>query len=290
VGTKVSIADLKLNQLVCWISGGTGDGDGPSLLLGIESSLVDNYPLLLRHKMQVETLPEVLSWRAKYSPPYSFLEYRPPFEFRSMGRRSRLEEDHRSSMHPAGYLLNPRSGGIRGGKWSSTTAPRLTLTYFDTSARAEPIRLAAAIGKVRFTNSVISRDDWAQFKSLSPLGRLPTLLVLQPGKELINAPQSTSILKFIGKLGGLYPLDELEAAEVDFMIETVAEALRLVEMTVAGVVKSLILDVLKKDDEIALVRQRVLENEHCGLSMVGLLSRQEWPVVANSAHSWLCSF
>jgi hypothetical protein len=254
---------------VCWISGGIGDGDGPSLLKGIESSLVDNYPRLLRHKMQLETLPEVLSWRAKYLPPYSFFEYRPPFEFRSIGRRSRLEETHPS--HPVSLLLNSSSGGIRG-KWSSTTAPRLTLSYFETSARAEPIRLAAAIGKVPFTNSVVSRDDWAQVKSLSPLGQLPTLLVIQPGKELINAPQSTAILRFIGKLGGLFPLDEVEAAEVDFMIETVAEALRLVEMTVTGVVKSLILDVLKKDDdEIAPIWQRVLQNESCGLPMVSLL-------------------
>ena len=61
VGADVSIADLQLYHLVCWISGGIGDGDGPSLLKGIESSLIDNYPLLLKHKLQVETLPEVLS-------------------------------------------------------------------------------------------------------------------------------------------------------------------------------------------------------------------------------------
>ncbi|CAB9506161.1 S-crystallin [Seminavis robusta] len=262
VGKSVSIADLKLNQLVCWISGGIGEGDGPSLLKGIETSLVENYPLLLKHKMQIETLPEVLSWRAKYLPPYSVFEYRPPFEFRTIGRRTRLGEANYSPMHPT---TDGRSDAEPRGKWSATTFPRLTLSYFETSARAEPIRLAAAIGKVPFTNRVIAKEDWAMVKRHSPLGQLPTLLAVQPGKDLVTAPQSTAILRYIGKLGGLYPFDEVESAQVEFMIETIVEATRLVEMTVSGVVKLLILDVLKKEEEIPPIRKRLLENEDRGL-------------------------
>ena len=263
VGTEVSIADLQLYHLVCWISGGIGDGDGPSLLQGIESSLIKGYPLLLRHKYQVETLPEVTSWRARYSPPYSIFEYRPPFEFRSIGRRSRLENPP-LPMHAANGRLDPSATR---GKWTSTF-PKLTLSYFPTTGRAEPIRLAAAIGKVPFTNRAISKDDWVHLKRFRPLAQLPTLSVVQPGKDLVTAPQSTAILRYIGRLGDLYPHDSVEILQVEFVVETIVEAMKLLEMTVTGVVKSLILDVIWSKAELLQIQKRLLENKERGLPLV----------------------
>ena len=260
----MSIADLQLYHLVCWISGGIGDGDGPSLLQGIESSLIKSYPLLLRHKYQVETLPEVTSWRAKYSPPYSIFEYRPPFEFRSIGRRSRLDNPIQATNSSG--RLDPSA--IRG-KWISTF-PKLTLSYFPITARAEPIRLAAAIGKVPFTNRAISKNDWVHLKRFRPLAQLPTLSVIQPGKDLVTAPQSTAILRYIGKLGDLYPHDDVEIVQVEFVVETIVEALRMLEMTVTGVVKSLILDVLWSKKELLQIQRRLIENQERGLPLVSL--------------------
>lgn len=265
----MSIADLKLYQLVCWISGGIGDGDGPSLLNGIEASLIENYPRLLKHKMQIETLPEVMSWRSKHSPPYSVFEHRPPFEFRSIGRRSRLG-NHHNPIHPAVGRVNPGMGGTQGKPTASI--PRLTLSYFETAGRAEPIRLAAAIGKVPFTNRTMVRGDWSETKRFSPLKQLPTLMVIEPGKDLVTAPQSTAILRYFGKLGGLYPADEMEAVQVEFMMESIAHALRLVEMTTTGAVKSLVIDVLfNEEEERQQIQRRVMSDRNCGLPLVSVL-------------------
>ena len=190
-------------------------------------------------------------------------EYRPPFEFRSIGRRSRLD-DHSPPIQTANGRLD--SSAVRG-KWMSAF-PKLTLSYFPIAARAEPIRLAAAIGKVPFTNRAISREDWVHIKRFRPLAQLPTLSVIQPGKDLVTAPQSAAILRYIGKLGGLYPHDDIETVQVDFVVETVVEAIRLLEMTVTGVVKSLILDVLWSEEELLQIQRRLIKNQDRGLPLV----------------------
>ena len=256
------------------------------MLKGIKSSLIDNFSLLKSHKMRVETLPEVLSWRAKYSLPYKMFEYRPPFEFRSLGRRARLE-----SRHPAHSSVGGRRGrlsfnmGTARGKWTGTF-PKLTLTYFPIMGRAEPIRLAAAIGGVPFTNKAVTREEWAGIKRHTPLGQLPTLSVLQPGKEYLVAPHAVAILRYIGKLSGLYPLDDIEAVHVEFMIETIVEVISMLEVTVTGTVKSLIFDELWEEDQILEIQRRLASNQECGLPFFlrffeSVLERSKWLVGKN---------
>jgi hypothetical protein len=81
--------------------------------------------------------------------------------------------------------------------------PKLTLSYFPFASRAEPIRLAAAIGKVPFTNKSVAFQDFPQVKQHLPLGQLPILEIESPGKEPIVISQAHAILRYFGKLGGM---------------------------------------------------------------------------------------
>ncbi|KAJ3279631.1 hypothetical protein HK104_001277 [Borealophlyctis nickersoniae] len=93
--------------------------------------------------------------------------------------------------------------------------PALKLTYFDAKGRAEPIRLALYIGNIAFGDNRITESEWLALKPVTLFGQLPELLV--DGKTAIA--QSHAILRYAGKLTGLYPWDILEAAQVDMMVD-----------------------------------------------------------------------
>lgn len=46
--------------------------------------------------------------------------------------------------------------------------------------------------------------------------------------------QSNAIMRYVGKLGGLYPSDPVEALEVDLVIDTVEEAYKFLGYTLTG--------------------------------------------------------
>ena len=79
--------------------------------------------------------------------------------------------------------------------------PKLTLVYFGFANRAEPIRLAAAIGGVPFTNKSIHYQDFASLKDELPLGQLPILEIEKDGDKIVIS-QAHAILRYFGKLGG----------------------------------------------------------------------------------------
>lgn len=83
----------------------------------------------------------------------------------------------------------------------SVAIPKLTLVYFGFANRAEPIRLAAAIGRIAFTNKSIQYQDFSSHKDELPLGQLPILEIESGGKKLV-IPQAHAILRYFGKLGG----------------------------------------------------------------------------------------
>jgi len=95
------------------------------------------------------------------------------------------------------------------------------LTYFPIPGRAGPIRLAFAYGGVDFEDERIPHPEFGARKAAGafPLGSVPVLEV----NGTVYC-QSTAILRYAGKLSGLYPEDPLEALAVDQVIDTVAEA------------------------------------------------------------------
>lgn len=89
--------------------------------------------------------------------------------------------------------------------------PKLTLTYFDfDGGRGEPARLAMHIGGVAFEDRRIAGKDWPQFRDQMPFQAMP---VLEVDGKLIT--QSNTINRYVGKLAGLYPKDDWQAALCD---------------------------------------------------------------------------
>lgn len=89
---------------------------------------------------------------------------------------------------------------------------------FVSQGRAEPIRLALAIGGIDFEDCRIEWDKWPSIKGTMPFGMIPILEV--NGEKLA---QSNAILRYVGILTGLYPADALEAFRVDEFVDTISE-------------------------------------------------------------------
>lgn len=97
--------------------------------------------------------------------------------------------------------------------------PHLKLTYFDfNGGRGEACRLAMAIGNVPFEDDRIPAADWPALKDSTPFGQLP---VLEVDGEVIT--QTNTINRYVGKLGGLYPEDALEAARCDEVMSAIED-------------------------------------------------------------------
>lgn len=97
--------------------------------------------------------------------------------------------------------------------------PKLVLTYFDIDAsRGEVARLAMHIGGLPFEDRRIPRGDWASVRDSMPYQALPVLEV--DGKVIA---QSNTINRYIGKLAGLYPKDDWNAAIADEVMDAVED-------------------------------------------------------------------
>ena len=96
--------------------------------------------------------------------------------------------------------------------------PQLKLSYFDThGGRAEPVRLALHIGGVAFDDRRFAFPQFAEIRKSTPFGQVPTLDV-----DGTQFTQSDALLRFAGKLAGLYPTDPLQALycdEVTYVVE-----------------------------------------------------------------------
>jgi len=92
---------------------------------------------------------------------------------------------------------------------------KLKLTYFDfDGGRGEPARLALFIGDVPFEDQRIGVKDWGSFRARTPFLAMPLLEV--DGKVVT---QSNSINRYVGKLTGLYPKDDLQALLCDELMD-----------------------------------------------------------------------
>ncbi|KAI0566490.1 Glutathione S-transferase [Gracilaria domingensis] len=94
----------------------------------------------------------------------------------------------------------------------------MKLTYFDLRGRAEPIRLAFILGGIEFEDDRFAFSSWKDIKATTPYGAVPTMTV--DGEV---AAQSNAILRYVGKLGKLYPTCSLAALKVDEIVDTLAD-------------------------------------------------------------------
>lgn len=87
----------------------------------------------------------------------------------------------------------------------------LKLTYFDfPGGRAEPIRLALHLGGIAFEDVRFAPADFAEIRKTTPLNQVP---ILHIDDRVVT--QSDAIARYVGKLAGLYPRDDLQALLCD---------------------------------------------------------------------------
>jgi len=98
------------------------------------------------------------------------------------------------------------------------TAPKLKVTYFNAKGRAEPTRLALTIGGIAFEDERIDGPTFFGRKESLPFGSLPVIEV--DGRTI---SQSGAMLRYAGRLSGLYPSDALVAAKVDQLVDGCAD-------------------------------------------------------------------
>jgi glutathione S-transferase len=98
--------------------------------------------------------------------------------------------------------------------------PQLKLSYFDFhGGRAEPARLALAIGGIAFDDHRFAFPEFAEVRKTTPFGQVPVLHV-----DGLQVTQCDAILRYAGKLAGLYPTDSLQALFCDEVMFVVEEA------------------------------------------------------------------
>jgi glutathione S-transferase len=97
--------------------------------------------------------------------------------------------------------------------------PKLILTYFDfDGGRGEAARLIMHLGGVAFEDKRIAPKDWPAMRDKTPFQSIPVLEV--DGKVIT---QSNTIDRYLGKLAGLYPKDDWQAALVDEVMDAVED-------------------------------------------------------------------
>jgi glutathione S-transferase len=107
--------------------------------------------------------------------------------------------------------------------------PKLVLTYFDLDgSRGEVARLAMHLAGIAFVDKRIAGKDWPALRNSTPFQSLP---VLEVDSQVIA--QSNTINRYVGKLAGLYPKDDWNAARVDEVMDAVEDMIILIGNTFA---------------------------------------------------------
>ena len=118
------------------------------------------------------------------------------------------------------------------------------LTYFDVDGgRAEPIRIAFHAAGIGLEDVRLSFPEFMEQRGNFRFHCVPVLEI-----DGIQVTQSNAMCRYIGRLAGLYPENDIQALYCD-------EALGAVEDVLHHIVHTLAL----KDDELKLAREKLVE-------------------------------
>ena len=100
-------------------------------------------------------------------------------------------------------------------------------------------------------------------KDSFPMGQVPILDVEDgEGNKKLSLPQSKAILRYVGKIGGLYPKsDDFKAAEIDMAVDAIEDASDYLVMTVRNAPGMQIQDEPWPKEKIEEIRKRLLSEE-----------------------------
>ena len=95
------------------------------------------------------------------------------------------------------------------------------LTYFDIDGgRGEPVRIAFRAAGIEFEDHRISFADFMEQRGKMRFNCAPVLEI-----DGVEVTQSNSMCRYIGKMAGLYPEDELQALYCDEAMDAVEDLL-----------------------------------------------------------------
>ncbi len=118
------------------------------------------------------------------------------------------------------------------------------LTYFDIDGgRAEPIRIAFHAAGIKFEDERLSFPEFGAMRTNTRFNSLPVLEI-----DGAAVTQSNAISRYVGKMAGLYPKDDLQALYCD-------EALGALEDVLHHVVRTFGL----QGDELREAREKLVE-------------------------------
>jgi glutathione S-transferase len=85
------------------------------------------------------------------------------------------------------------------------------LSYFDfNGGRGEPIRILFHAAGIKFDDNRLSFEQFGQMRKSTPFDSIPVLDI-----DGVTVTQSNPIMRYLGKLAGLYPSDNLQALYCD---------------------------------------------------------------------------
>jgi glutathione S-transferase len=97
--------------------------------------------------------------------------------------------------------------------------PNYKLTYFDfDGGRGEPVRIAFHAGGIPFEDNRLSFADFSAMRASARFNYLPELEI-----DGAVVTQSNALCRYVGRLAGLYPEDDLQALYCDEVLEVVED-------------------------------------------------------------------
>jgi glutathione S-transferase len=106
--------------------------------------------------------------------------------------------------------------------------PNYKLTYFDfDGGRGEPIRIAFHAAGIEFEDNRLSFPEFGEARSKLRFNAVPVLEI-----DAAQVTQSNAINRYIGKMAGLYPSDDLQSLYCDEVLEALEDLTNHIAQTI----------------------------------------------------------
>jgi glutathione S-transferase len=101
------------------------------------------------------------------------------------------------------------------------------LTYFDfDGGRAEPIRIAFHVAGIEFEDNRLSFAEFSEMRQSTRFNSVPVLDI-----DGAAVTQSNALCRYVGKMAGLYPADDLQALYCDEVLGALEDVMHHVVRT-----------------------------------------------------------
>ncbi len=118
------------------------------------------------------------------------------------------------------------------------------LTYFDfDGGRAEPIRIAFHAAGIQFEDNRLSFPEFGEMRQGTRFNSVPVLEI-----DGAAVTQSNALSRYVGKMAGLYPADDLQALYCDEVLGALEDLSHYIVITFG-----------LKDEQLRLAREKLVE-------------------------------